>query len=387
MRFKRLSGAAMAATALTGILAGASPASATQATSAGNDPARLWEVTVEITNLAPDQGTNQTPVWVAVHDGSFDLYDRNVAISPELERLAEDGNNGPLIDAFAQSGAGIDAVVPGPNGPIAPGETTSLTFLVDSFRGEQQYFSYASMILPSNDAFVANGSPTAHRIFNNSGSFVPTSFVVSGGEVLDAGSEVNDEDPTNTAFFGQQTPDTGVVENGVVTLHPGFNDPADGGILAAPQFANGDFTQDGYETLKFEISAERVSSLFTTPLTGDNQVPAADTAASGRAGVRLGADGVIDWGVQARKIDNVLFAHIHLGGEDENGPVAVVLFNGDPSVGGFLQTTGQITDADLVGPLEGMTTLDLWEEIADGNAYINIHSSDFPAGELRANLG
>ena len=33
------------------------------------------ELTVTIENLAPRNGTNQTPHWVGFHDGSFDVYD------------------------------------------------------------------------------------------------------------------------------------------------------------------------------------------------------------------------------------------------------------------------------------------------------------------------
>jgi len=52
---------------------------------------------------------------------------------------------------------------------------------------------------------------------------------VSGAEVLDGGTEVNDELPVNTAFFGQMAPNTGVAENGVVLEHPGFS-AAEGNI-------------------------------------------------------------------------------------------------------------------------------------------------------------
>ena len=50
------------------------------------------------------------------------------------------------------------------------------------------------MVLPSNDAFVANGNPLAHPIFGADGSFQDNfGLLVAGDVVLDAGSEVNDE--------------------------------------------------------------------------------------------------------------------------------------------------------------------------------------------------
>lgn len=381
MRMKRLASAALATTALVGVVAGASPAEA----NGGRDrAARLFEVTVEVTNLAPENGTSQTPVWVGVQDGSFDLYDRNEPISAELERLAEDGSVGPIVSAFAASGAGKDSIVGA--APIAPGASASVTFVVDAERGQEQYFSYASMVLPSNDAFIANGNPKAHQLFTRGGQFRPTTFVVRGNEVLDAGSEVNDEAPDTTAFFGQSMPDTGQVEGGVVTLHQGFNDPATGGILASPDFENADFTAPGYRTLRFKISATRLSSQANERLRGSSEVPAISTAAQGRTALVYEEDGDIDWLINARKIDKVRFAHIHLGAPGENGPVVATLFDGDLSENNRLRVRGEISDADLVGPFAGMTTLDLWQAIRDGNAYVNVHTDDFPGGELRANL-
>lgn len=58
---------------------------------------------------------------------------------------------------------------------------------------------------------------------------------------------VNDELPANTAFFGQMAPNTGVDQNGVIAVHPGFNPPGSGGILDDPMFANADFKRPGYQ--------------------------------------------------------------------------------------------------------------------------------------------
>ncbi|MGH1489774.1 MAG: spondin domain-containing protein [Acidimicrobiales bacterium] len=378
MKLKRLTSAALAATTLAGLAVGVTPASAGEMTP--DRAARVFEVTVEITNLAPEGGTFQTPVWVGSHDGSFDLYDRGAPISPELERLAEDGNTGPLVEAFGDSGAGTDSVAFGPNGAIFPGETASVSFLVDTTRGQNQYFSYASMVIPSNDAFVANGDPMAHKIFNDRGRFMPASFIVSGADVLDAGSEVNDEIPANTAALAQMAPDTGEVEEGVVMAHEGFM--PEGNILAA--IPNGDFTADGYEALQFDVTAKRINSRASAALRGNLEVPAVQTRASGVARLVLEEDGDIDWTLNARRIDGVFAAHIHMGAAGENGGVIVGLsLEGANTDNSRLMATGELTDDDLP---EGMTTLDLWQMIQDGETYINVHTEANPSGELRANL-
>lgn len=216
-------------------------------------------VRVTIENLAPQQGTFQTPFWVAFHNGQFDIYDRDQPASmffpnnPEaVERLAEDGTTSVIAQAFIDQGWGtVEATLPGPMGP---GDIVSHDFFVDPMAPSSRYFSYASMVIPSNDAWVSNGNPLAHPIFNETGEFIATSFFITGAEVLDAGTEVNDEIPENTAFFGQMAPNTGVEEGGVVTLHPGFNAPGSGGILDDDRFTMADFQQPGYPIVKISFS-------------------------------------------------------------------------------------------------------------------------------------
>jgi len=210
---------------------------------------------VQVVNKAPQQGTCQTPVWVGIHDGRFDTYDRDMPTSAALEPLVEDGNNGPITDDFAHTAGTVwDGSVG--SGPICPGETVSIPFEIELIPGTIHYFSYASMILPSNDAFVANGSPLAFPIFSESGEFQPVLITSTGDNALDGGTEVNDEIPMNTAFFGQMMPNTGMPEHGTVTLHPGFNPKGSGGILDDPRFANADFTAPGYQFMEISVHLE-----------------------------------------------------------------------------------------------------------------------------------
>lgn len=215
-------------------------------------------VTVTIENLAPPNGGFLTPVWVGFHDGGFDLYDRGAAASQQLERIAEDGNTDPLTAAFAASGNGVeqgtlisDFGIP----PLAPGETATMKFTLDGDDASSRYFSYASMVIPSNDAFTANGNPRAHRIFNRGGHFRGVDFIVWGTDVLDAGTELNDEDPENTAFFGQAMPNTGQDENVGIHTHPGLMFPGSGGILDDPIFENADFLTDDYMIARITVSS------------------------------------------------------------------------------------------------------------------------------------
>lgn len=204
-------------------------------------------VTVE--NLAPAQGTHMSPLWVGFHDGSFDIYDAGTMASMAVERIAEDGNSGPLGTDLMTSGNGSAGGFFPPMPPVAPGDRFSAIFVVDSLSAMSRYFSYAAMVVPSNDAFIANGDPMAHQVFDVAGNLLPLDILVLGTGVLDAGTEDNDEVPGNTALLGQMVPDTGMPENGVVAPHGGFT--PNGNILSA--FPNADFTQPGYRIARITV--------------------------------------------------------------------------------------------------------------------------------------
>lgn len=190
----------------------------------GANPDGTRDIRVSITNSGPEGGTFLTPPWVAIQDGTFDIYDRGGEAAEFLERLAEDGTTDDIGEAFQASGAaGAAGVITGPDGvaagPLDPGETGSIVLTVDPT--QSQFLNFASMVIPSNDAFISSpGDPTALRIFDENGNFTGGEFEVTGADVLDAGTEVNTEQ--EAAFLNQTGPDTGTDEGGVVTLHPGF---------------------------------------------------------------------------------------------------------------------------------------------------------------------
>jgi len=216
-------------------------------------------VNLTIENLAPARGTYLTPVWVGIHNGSFDQFDINAPASPALERIAEDGTTGPLSDSFIASAAGATQATITSGGAIpvfAPGQKTTHTFWLDPLDATSRYLSYASMVIPSNDAFIGNDTPTMMPVFNDEGTFVGGSVIVPGSRVWDAGTEMNDELRANTAFFGQMAPDTGTSENGVVHAHAGFKAPGMGGILDAGMFADANFTAPDYQVARITLGTD-----------------------------------------------------------------------------------------------------------------------------------
>lgn len=84
-------------------------------------------------------------------------------------------------------------------------------------------------------------------------------------------------------------------------------------------------------------------------------------------------------------IENVSMAHIHA----PSGQIVVWLYPATPPAmlipgrsDGVLMR-GTFTAADLKGPLAGMTINDLVTMLESGGAFVNVHTSQVPSGEIR----
>ena len=142
--------------------------------------------------LQPPLGFFITEPWVGLHDGSFDLFEPGQRASAGLEALAEGGNTELLGAEFAQAGR-LQATIGNGNVQfISPGETIEGSIAVRN-AAAYRYFSFASMLIPSNDAFIGNDDPLAYEIFDAAGNFTgPLTIDVLASDIYDAGTEVND---------------------------------------------------------------------------------------------------------------------------------------------------------------------------------------------------
>ncbi|MEL6571257.1 MAG: CHRD domain-containing protein [Pseudomonadota bacterium] len=350
-------------------------------------------ITVSVTNTLGEGGTFLTPVWFGFHDGAnFDLYDRGAASSLGLERLAEDGVVTGLAAEFNQQAgdAGIDSTVfgfDGAPGPIDPGETASFTINVNPEDVGPGYFTWATMVIASNDAFLASpGDPLTDAIFDENGSFLgPITIERFGRDVLDAGTEVNSE--LDAAFINQTGPDTGITEGGVVAVHEGFIGSEGGpegesiilgGISAAGTVftEEADFTRnDGAEQL-LQIVIDRAVG-------GDDTLDggAGDDIIEGGVGndVLIGGAGndTLDGGEGNDTADFSDLSSEVVVELDENG-------NGTATrESGF-----ELSSEDQ--PFASLTTDQseeaLIEEAVSGRLYYNIHTTAFPGGAIRGQL-
>jgi len=136
--------------------------------------AKVYHVT--ITNL-----TNAilfTPILVASHRRPVSIFELGAPASDELAAIAEGGNIGPLAAVLGADPQVVDVQDSG--GPLMPGK--SVTVSVSAGHGAK-YISLASMMLPTNDGFIALDSVRA-------GGRHGAVYYSPG---YDAGSEANDE--------------------------------------------------------------------------------------------------------------------------------------------------------------------------------------------------
>lgn len=128
---------------------------------------------------------------------------------------------------------------------------------------------------------------------------------------------------------------------------------------------------------------------FKAKLMGMNEATPVKTEAGGMAHFKLSADGKqMTFKLTVKNLMNVTAAHIHAGGEGKSGPVVVGLFSGPKKEGAFSGTLaeGTITDKDLSGSLNGKSVGDLAKMMENGEVYVNVHTTQNPAGEMRGQI-
>lgn len=170
----------------------------------------MLEVTVE--NLSPENSVTFAPLRVGFHNGSYDAFNNGEAAGPAIISVAEGGSGNEWFPAFAAADpmATLGTVADG--GPLLPGASTSVVFEVDPT--VNPFFTFASMVVPSNDLFIGNDNPQQYRLFDMNGDLALFDIVQTANEIWDAGSEL--ADPMNGAFImggmnANRTPENGVV--------------------------------------------------------------------------------------------------------------------------------------------------------------------------------
>jgi hypothetical protein len=106
-------------------------------------------------------------------------------------------------------------------------------------------------------------------------------------------------------------------------------------------------------------------------LTGKDEVPAVETAATGTGTITVGADKSVSGSVTTKGIDGIA-AHIHQAAAGKNGPPIVALEKKGDGVWNVPEGS-KLTDEQLAA-------------YKAGELYVNVHSAAHKGGEIRAQI-
>ena len=106
-------------------------------------------------------------------------------------------------------------------------------------------------------------------------------------------------------------------------------------------------------------------------LSGDQEVPPVQTTATGRGTISVSADKAVAGSVTTTGVAGTM-AHIHEGAPGQNGGVAVPLQKSGDNTWS-VPAGAKLTDAQ-------------YKSFKAGNLYVNVHSAQHQAGEIRGQL-
>jgi hypothetical protein len=106
-------------------------------------------------------------------------------------------------------------------------------------------------------------------------------------------------------------------------------------------------------------------------LTGAEETPPVTTSASGTGTITIAADKSVSGTLKTTGIDGTV-AHIHVGAPGQSGPPIITLNKGDAGMWSV--------------PAGSKLTDEQFASFKAGNLYVNVHSAEHKAGEIRGQL-
>jgi CHRD domain len=106
-------------------------------------------------------------------------------------------------------------------------------------------------------------------------------------------------------------------------------------------------------------------------LIGAEETPPVTTSATGSGTITIGADKSVSGTIKTKGIDGTV-AHIHLGATGVAGPIVITLTKGE--------------DGTWTVPAGSKLTDEQYASFKAGDLYVNVHSAEHKAGEIRAQL-
>jgi CHRD domain-containing protein len=127
---------------------------------------------------------------------------------------------------------------------------------------------------------------------------------------------------------------------------------------------------------------------FNAMLSGGEEVPPVDTAATGVASFNWNGGQSIKYDLNVTGMDKVTAAYINNAAKGQNGDLVVTLFKADSPTGvisGNL-ANGTITPSNLEGQMQGALFRDFIKALEIGETYVNVQTEKNPNGEIRGQI-
>jgi hypothetical protein len=138
---------------------------------------------------------------------------------------------------------------------------------------------------------------------------------------------------------------------------------------------------------------------ITEQLTGLKEVPVISTIGQGEFHARISNDdSQIEWELSYTDLEGgIQQSHIHFGPPNNTGGISVFLCTnlGNSATAQSCPAapatiSGVFTSTDVIGPagqgIEAGALSELIDAIRDGKTYVNIHTTKWPAGEIRSQI-
>lgn len=232
----------------------------------GAAQAALVNVRVSFTNVAPSNGIAFAPLHVGFGQGLFDSFNAGQAATAPIISVAEGGSGSAWQPAFMAAEPLATRGTVGAGGPVLAGVTRTLDLVVDT--AVNRFFTFSSMVIPSNDHFIGNDNPTEYQVFDAAGNLLLTQISQAANEIWDAGSEATD--PTAAAFVGNNGART--AQNGVVSFNISELSANNGLTTGAGYVFNNNLTADtevfriGFEVLNNNVPEPTSAALVLLAL-------------------------------------------------------------------------------------------------------------------------
>ena len=206
---------------------------------------------------------------------------------------------------------------------------------------------------------LVTGDITGELLLTNltvDAAHIHDAFAGANGNVL-IGLEVDGADPDRFVVPGGATLDADGIER----------------LLAGALYVNAHTAAVPAGEIRGQLLPEDFR-LFYSVLSGDEQVPRVTTLAGGRAAITVNdATGATVVQAYVHGLDDADMAHVHEGYAGANGPVVIALTKDPTDPGRWSAEDGELNAAGL-------------DALNAGRLYINVHSPDYPPGEVRGQI-